>query len=78
MNAIGFLRPAASPDAARGALVLVGLHLVAIEDALARIEEVRFARDTPQAVREALGEPLRAAKGALASAAAFAAQGEAR
>lgn len=65
-----------SPGDAAAHFVAVGLNLVAIEAALADIEEERWQRGVPQRVREALGRHVRAARVALHHASAFTARGE--
>lgn len=65
-----------SPADATAHFVAVGLNLAALDDAVSRIEEIRFATRTPQHVREALGAPLRAARDALRAAVEFTNRGE--
>lgn len=65
-----------SPGDALAHFAAIGVNLVALDDAVSRIEEIRFATRTPQHVREALGVPLRAARDALRAAVEFANRGE--
>lgn len=69
-------RQAPSPADALAHFAAIGLNLAALDDAVSRIEEIRFAARTPPHVREALGAPLRAARDALRAAVEFANRGE--
>lgn len=65
-----------SPADATAHFVAIGLNLAAIAEQLARLEEERWRRGVPQAVREAMGAHLRAAREALKHVETFATRGE--
>lgn len=46
-------------QALRGQVAMIAVNLAAVKEALALIEEVRFARTTPRHVAEALSKPAR-------------------
>lgn len=60
-----------SPDDMRGQIALVALNLSTIKEALALIEETRFARGMPKQLSEEIGTALRLAHGAREAADAW-------